>query len=455
MLEVDDGGPLDIGSCGLSQQEMRERGWGEIYCDVYSDLLFELQSHLDRTFHVNVLKQREVRRYWKEVMECPPVSWGVRTIDHVTEAELEKYAAYQYPVYAVGYNWLQSCSVSAERLVRRIKEIQDYWVKRKHECKKVILVTHSMGGLVARAAAKQVPQLVAGVVHGVMPALGAPVAYRRMALGTESTNPSNGFVEDVKGGIFADIAGATAAETTPVMAVSPGVLQLLPNHLYPGPWLFIRTVSLVNKHDKYHDLVGLPKNDPYDFYRDIQSWYRLVNPALVDPAGLYADQTGGPAAIVAAALDEAEHFHKEVLAKTQTKDGKKVRVPYYHDNTFAFYGSDAEHRTYSRICWVARETTTGKIPLTASNVMQAKTVTQAIDGTRQVEIEGRYRLAFGVEPQDSEGDDTVPISSGAGPSGLAKQVFATKGYSHQGSFESKNMLLLTRHLIVKIVQGLP
>jgi hypothetical protein len=32
-------------------------------------------------------------------------------------------------------------------------------------------------------------------------------------------------------------------------------------------------------------------------------------------------------------------------------------------------------------------------------------------------------------------------------------VFPTRGYGHQESFQDSNMILLTRHLIVKIVQG--
>ena len=44
---------------------------------------------------------------------------------------------------------------------------------------------------------------------------------------------------------FALILGRTTRETTAVMATAPGVLELLPNHLYPRPWLHLRTVSTV------------------------------------------------------------------------------------------------------------------------------------------------------------------------------------------------------------------
>jgi hypothetical protein len=143
-----------------------------------------------------------------QAMQGDPLQrWGVRSVAPLTEAELEKYAEYQYPIYACGYNWLESCGESAKRLERRIENIIAWWKTRKHECNQVILVTHSMGGLVARACAKRIPDKVLGVIHGVMPALGAPLAYRRLACGTECENPANDTLDNYKAGKFADIAG--------------------------------------------------------------------------------------------------------------------------------------------------------------------------------------------------------------------------------------------------------
>jgi hypothetical protein len=81
-------------------------------------------------------------------------------------------------------------------------------------------------------------------------------------------------------------------------------------------------------------------------------------------------------------------------------------------------------------------------------------VEHAPDGARIVEVEGKYRLRFAPELQDAPGDDTVPQQSGAGPADHVALVFPTRGYGHQESFQDSNMVLLTRHLIVKIVQGL-
>jgi triacylglycerol esterase/lipase EstA (alpha/beta hydrolase family) len=56
------------------------------------------------------------------------------------------------------------------------------------KCEKVILVTHSMGGLVARYYSELLDgdfgqKNILGIVHGVMPDRGAPMAYKRMKAG--------------------------------------------------------------------------------------------------------------------------------------------------------------------------------------------------------------------------------------------------------------------------------
>jgi predicted alpha/beta hydrolase family esterase len=52
---------------------------------------------------------------------------------------------------------------------------------------KVIIVTHSMGGLVARYASQVsgAKDKILGIVHGVIPDLGSPAAYRRMKVGAK------------------------------------------------------------------------------------------------------------------------------------------------------------------------------------------------------------------------------------------------------------------------------
>lgn len=460
LLEVDGNGDVGNEVAGLGLAEMRARGWGEIHQDSYGDVLEKLQTHLDTTFRLNRLGQRELRVHWKRVMQCDPKHWGVRNVERITEAELEKYAAFQYPVYAVGYNWLESCTVSAERLSRRIDEIKEYWRARKHECSRVILVTHSMGGLVARACARMRakhpddPADIAGIIHGVMPAFGAPVAYRRIACGTEGGRYTNGLVENIKADRFVEIAGTTPNETTAVMATAPGVLELLPNHLYPSPWLLVKTLTRVNNEDKVQQHLGLPVGNPYDLYRDMKSWYRLINPSLIDPAGKYKRLPNGAQAAVIESIGKAEYLHRKLLSISVPGTDGVTSMPYYHPNTYAFYGADEERRAFGTVQWAARIPIGQGMVVTPANIREGLCSGHEDDGARAVTLEGRVKLKFIVWGQNAPGDDTVPHQSASGVAGHVRGVFAARGFGHQECFKHDAMLLLTRHLIVKIIQGI-
>jgi pimeloyl-ACP methyl ester carboxylesterase len=383
---------------------------------------------------------RVVCRHWKKVMDCDPAQWGVRNIEKISEKELEKHAGYYYPVYAFGYNWLDSCKVSAALLQRRIQDIIAEWNKGGRKCKHVILVTHSMGGLVARACAKQIPDSILGVIHGAMPALGAPACYRRIACGTESWSPSNGSAGNLEAGMVAEILGNRPELTMPVMATAPGPLQLLPNHLYPKPWLHITLLNRVNNKDVARDVVHLPVDNPYDLYRDMNSWYRLIDLRLVNPA----KESKSAAQIkdeVWKALTSAEKFHREVLGD------------YYHPNTFAFYGADRAHMSFGAVRWVARDPGTGAV-FTEGNLRGATLSAYRETVGRRVKVEGKTELNFEPARQEIGGDGTVPPQSGAGPKGKVKQLFEIRGFDHQGAYKNEAILLLTQHLVAKLVQEL-
>jgi pimeloyl-ACP methyl ester carboxylesterase len=446
-LEVDDNGeislPLEARNFGMSEKEVRDLQWGEVHWDSYGKLLFGLHVNLNHTFEMSALDNAPVLcRHWKEVIACDPARWGVRAIEKITEKELQKHAEYYYPVYACGYNWLESCEQSAERLRERIEQTIEFWKRRKRDCTKVILVTHSMGGLVARACAKKIPDRILGVIHGVMPAFGAPACYRRIACGTESWSPSNDTIDNKKAGFVADILGGRPEMTMPVMATSPGALQLLPNHLYPGPWLHLCILSRVNNKDVPRDVVHMPTGNPYDLYRDLSHWYRLVDPKLVDPAGKYHGNETNLRRDVVTAINSAENFHRETLNT------------YYHPNTYAFYGADSNHKSFGAVRWVARDPGAGAV-FTEANLRSAALAGYREPVGRRVKVEGKTTLDFVPARQDVGGDGTVPSQSGAGPLGKVKQLFELRGVEHQEAFNNEAVLLLTQHLVAKLVQELP
>jgi hypothetical protein len=186
-------------------------------------------------------------------------------------------------------------------------------------------------------------------------------------------------------------------------------------------------------------LPGVWVPNAYDIYRDFTSWYRLINPALADPARKYQDKPGGVEKVIKEAIQTAENFHRSL-------------DDYYHPNTYAFYGNDQHKRSYGQVRWVATQQAGSVLAVTAGNIGAARFLGHGPLGQRRVRVEGKTELLFEVEEQDARGDGTVPYQSGTGPNGKVKQVFATRGYDHQKSFKNQDMLMLTLRLIVKIVQ---
>jgi pimeloyl-ACP methyl ester carboxylesterase len=428
-LEVDDSGPVptyeDAQGLGINESHKRDRKWGSIHSLSYGNLLYTLERHLNSTFVDDYAGQQTFREHWSAINRFDRKRWNAPNMAPLTKQELEKLAHYQYPVYAFGYNWLESNEQSADHLKTFIEDIFRYWTNCKHTCKQVILVTHSMGGLVARACARKIPDSIVGIVHGVMPALGAPLSYRRIACGTEADGSE----------LFSQIAGNTTEATTPVMAVSPGALELLPNHLYPRPWLF---ASIKRGGDEAETVLSLPVGNTYDLYRDMTSWYRLIDPTIADPADKYIGKKGGLERTILQAIGQAEKFHTSVLGT------------YYHPNSYAFYGDDAGYRSYEECRWAAY---TSSIEVQPEALRTAKTVKHTLTGGRKIMLDDDQILLFELANAAAKGDGTVPSKSGAGPRGKALDVFAAGRFSHQGCYNDEAMLNLTQHLIVKIVQA--
>lgn len=445
-VEVDGSGKIEIpddDSTGTEGKLMRNRWWGELHWDSYGDLLVDLHRNLNQTFKRSLLGDRIPNSHWEHVIEFDKKKWNAADMPALTEPQLERFSQFQYPVYACGYNWIQSNELSAMRLRSRIEAIIRFWSDRKYHCKQVILVSHSMGGLVTRACAKQIPHQILGIIHGVMPALGAPLAYRRIACGTEASAPGKGPIDRLAMEKFADIAGNTTEKTTPIMATACGALELLPNHLYPHPWLF---ASARQPDGKIKDLVHLSGPNPYDLYRDTKAWFRLINPALADPAGKYKNEPGGVESAIQKAVSQAEIFHTKLLDT------------YYHPNTYAYYGADSDEMSFGTFRWITDNDYAQTKECSQIIPIGLPTATTWDGGARAIRFPAysaakNEGLLFHPSEQDVPGDGTVSQQSGAGPQGKVKRIFRTTGYDHQGSYKNESILKLTHHLIVQIVQG--
>jgi pimeloyl-ACP methyl ester carboxylesterase len=222
----------------LPEEELKRRYWGEIGNMSYGDALVWLENALnDFDDHKNGIRMALMNMDLNaEKGEKAP------TFDEVALSY-----RYRFPVHACGYNWLASNLTSAERLGRRIDEIIGRYRKERKKVEKVIVVSHSMGGLVARCCSEVLGyrDKILGVVHGVMPAIGAAAVYRRFKSGTE--NPGGSFKQWAAGKAASEILGGDAAEMTAVLSSAPGPLQLLPTPEYGDGWLQIEEIMLSSR----------------------------------------------------------------------------------------------------------------------------------------------------------------------------------------------------------------
>ncbi|MGB9107355.1 MAG: hypothetical protein WCC39_01580, partial [Telluria sp.] len=137
-----------------------------------------------------------------------------------------------------------------------------------------------------------------------------------------------------------------------------------------------------------------------------------------------------------------ERFHRQTLGT------------YYHPNTYVFYGADPSQLSFGAVRWVARDPGAGGV-FTEGNLKSAVPVGYGPTGGRLVRVERQTDLHFVPARQDAAGDGTVPHQSGAGPRGNVREAYELRGFDHQGAFKYAIAVLLTQHLIVKLVQKLP
>ena len=296
----------------------------------------------------------------------------------------EKFGAAQVPVYAVGYDWRQSNKKSGEFLAEKIKEIiAAVNEKLKTEAvKKVVIVTHSMGGLVTRAALKGIPDLadkVLGVMHVVQPVEGAAVAYRRFF---------TGMVDALDGGWgFSKILGNTGAKFSQVASGMPGPIELLPTDKYRDTrgknWLGYLERGIL-KHwtgDNIYSIYNGSESPPALVYPDQEKLNRPIDKSDSIKIGQAAAED------IKANVENAKNFH-DWLGNHK------------HSQTWAIYGDGLETD-------IATYFEPTKPPPHIEE-------TRFPDGTvfKNEVIDWVHR---GAKPQRlKEGDGTVPAMSGKG-----------------------------------------
>ena len=451
-VEVDEEGPVSLtgkvesqlkGAPDLDPEKLaRLFGWGELHRDSYGRILNTLQECLhdilktdgtpDEAWLRLVLEQQKVHQFGAE-----------KAFEEITADDLKRFANAAYPVHAVGYNWLQSNNVSVQRLVDKIDAITDFYKNElKKDCEKVILVTHSMGGLIARACTQLQGKSdkVLGILHGVMPAIGAPATYKRMRAGFEG-------VEQV-------LLGRNAAEATAVLTQAPGPMELLPTAEYqaklpggPQHWLRAHYGKDKTNGDEVTSLLG--EGDPYEtVYLNKDDWWRLVKTELINPSKTEhanSAEASEPSentrvedpdfAAYRNALTVARKFHKDIKGR-------------YHNNCHAYYAADPAQAAWGEVRWAAGTP--------RSNFVTGELVDDDLNGAIKVKF-GEEVCKLEISARDLPGDGTVPELSGQAPKAYVKQIFRHEGkqkghvsYDHQGSYSNDFTTGLTLYSIVKL-----
>lgn len=457
------------GSVSDKKQYRRERFWGEVAEGSYHGFLLWLEEKLngqgvnpaswDDFYYTAVsatpmpdqprpepvlpkgiamrMRAFEPDRYVDGAAGARPVA------EAVTSDDLLNRAKFRMPVYACGYNWLDSNTRGAERLRDRIETIIAANNRNGHTCSQVVVVTHSMGGLVARRCAllPGMQDKIAGIVHGVMPAVGAAVAYRRCKVGMRD--------EDFAAGL---VIGSNGREVTAVFSQAPGALQLLPTAEYRANWLKVKDAD-----DR--DIEVQPSSDPYEsIYLRRDRWWGLIREEWLNPAGgrpLSWDQYSRNIRI-------SRSFHEEIRGQ-------------YHPVTYVYYGADSKQASFETIGWKMKAgiRPDSKPMPTAEQVRNMPFDEIRDDGSNPLRVGGQLEVlpSYDEGPsstyessywdlfaakQDGGGDGTVPSSSGSAPlagatnRGHIKQQFRLAGFGHEPSYKNATAQFATLFSVNKI-----
>ncbi|CAD5372900.1 Alpha/beta hydrolase [Rubrivivax sp. A210] len=454
-VEVDPDGDVPAVTSIGDKAAVRRRGWGSVGETSYKDFLVWLEVHLNqlnpnpalwRDFHQTEATIGPLPTPGAKPKLSPGVKMGLKGQPFGAELGFESLktddllarARYHMPVHACGYNWLASNQLAAQELAKSIDGIIEQYDRDPFWCQQVLLVTHSMGGLVARACAG-LPGMavkIAGIVHGVMPAVGAAVAYRRCKVGMGD--------EDYAAGL---VIGSDGQEVTAVFAQAPGALQLLPSKDYTARWMRVAQAS--------QPALARPAADPYgEIYRRKDVWWGLVREEWLKPSG------GAPISWTGFQknVDKAEAFHDSIAGN-------------YHGNSYVIYGVDPEQGSFEKVTWkLTQGLRPDDKPAPSAAEVTALSPTQVRhDGSATMYVGGRTEFiaspfGFGstvyetsywelhCEKQDGSGDGTVPASSGRAPrlQGAVKQQFAMTGFGHEPAYKNAEVQRATLYAITRI-----
>ncbi|WP_426192957.1 esterase/lipase family protein [Massilia sp. DWR3-1-1] len=415
-------------------QIARWRGWSEVlFGGAYGDMLKIAERHLN-----NISRNGVIDPYGLWTVEYNNKLFGGNSGITNKKEDLEKISKCWYPVHAMGYNYLKSNSESAKNLAERIRMLVNGYQKRGFKCKEVIIVTHSMGGLVGRAilhpdygnllSDKDVKVL--GMYHSAMPTLGAAATYRRMRFGFQE---KVGTVAKIQ----AEIIAINGEHATAILANTQAPLEMLPALGYGSDWL------------KVVDGLGTTirswpqsnENALKSIYLQPESnWWRLITPSWVNPAKNKEDNGGG---II--------NVYKRLASANKFLNS--IEKTFHPTQCYASFCASDEHKSYGTVTF--KIVNPHAFDIKKNSLPPADTWTLLSDdkkGTLTVQA-GAMVLTLTLQAVDAAGDETVPAERSA--SKINGHLFwhgKTKGsgYEHQNSYAHPYVVASMLNSIINI-----
>jgi hypothetical protein len=415
------------------KNEYVRRGWGTVMSSSYGPILSQLEYQLNHIFY-----RGKLSTHWQDtIYERENLKhWGTLKGDKaLTPDELRKAARYWYPVWAVGYNWIRSNGEAGKYVAWWIDHIITSYKKLGYDCEKVILVTHSMGGLAGRAACSpaygNAESKVLGIVHGEQPATGAGAAYKRCHAGFE------GGWGTAKASQM--VLGANGSEVTAVFSNAPGALQLLPSKLYGAGWLQVHSPD-------GQTILSLPKADPYsEIYNKRNPWWKLMDPSWLDPKPPEpAEQRPAVDVLWTSYIDKldiAGLFHENLGT-------------YYHPQTHCHHGVDSKQKAWGDVVWKLSEVDDAGDSdsyVRASSYVSAGNGRINITANRPNAMKD-FKTSVKLQDPAEVGDGTVPKRSADAVAAASKFSAAMTGYDHQGSYQNQHVQEVTLYSIARLAQ---
>lgn len=430
-------------------QKARARGWSEVMFSAYGDIIKRMENQLNDMLRGHGANAR-LSPVWtpaggnhavpmrrdRAAMQNPSV-FGATGAPALTEADIRKIGNCWYPVHAFGYNWLKSNGEEAKSLAPKIDKLVQTYKENGFDCPGVILVTHSMGGILARALIHpdygNIKSKVLGVVHGVMPTTGAAAAYKRMRAGFE------GVAANVVATVTQDLLGNDGAKVTAVLANAQGGLELLPAAAYGTEWLHVQ-----DQNGKF--LARLPQGNAVDeiYTQGPQKWWRLINPEWIDPAGQATMPTnkGGKSERLIG-LEATMKRAKEAMRFANAIENT------FHERTYAHYGNDPDHPAWNEVSWRVIDGDAAKAGDPANWTMVPGEKGDSKTGLLKVRGSYGTELILKLQPPLAAADGTVPVERSASKV-KAKVKFVQRGYDHQNSYTNPDADASTLYSIVRI-----